>query len=200
MLGVLPEVVDMAVVGEAGRRDAVARLHQFQRLLMQRLIARIALQHAQRGFVVGLDPVHGALAFHLLQPQIGIGRIAGREARRGGGDAGGNGSLGHGDRCGSGGEGKDGDGRQGADDHGSPPTDECFAGHLGDADGGGQASVILPARNLRSPDQISRRRRGCTGSGRRPCSAPRPGRASAGRRSDRETSPCAVGSASGPAG
>src|SRR5690606_10474500 len=39
---------------------------------------------------------------------------------------------------------------------------------------------------------LSRRRRGCTGSGRRPCSGRRPDHASAGRRWDRETSPCAA--------
>uniref|UniRef100_A0A0N4ZZR6 PE-PGRS family protein n=1 Tax=Parastrongyloides trichosuri TaxID=131310 RepID=A0A0N4ZZR6_PARTI len=153
VLGVLPEVVDMAVVCEAGRGDAVARLHQVQRLLVQALIARVALQHAQRGLVVRLDPLHGPVALDLFQPHIGVGRIAGGEARRGRGGAGGNGSLGHGDRCGSGGKGKDGDRRQGADDHGCPPTDDCFAVHLGDADGEGQASVILPARNLWPPDR-----------------------------------------------
>ena len=148
MVGVLPEVVDVAVVGETGRGDAVARLHQVQRLLMEGLIAWVALQRPEGGLVVRLDPFHGAVALDLLQPQIGVGRIAGREARSRRGGACGNGGLGHGDGCGSGGEKKGGDGRQRADGHGCPPTDECFARHLGEGGGEGQAPVILRACNL----------------------------------------------------
>ncbi|MNE43613.1 hypothetical protein D3C80_1377980 [compost metagenome] len=119
MFGVLPEVVDLAVVGEARRRDAVARLDDVQRLLMQGGIARVALQHAQRSLVAGLDPIHGAFALDLLQPQIGVGRVAGGEAGRSGrGDGSGGrvGRMGHGGR-GSGGETKGGGGRQSAEVH-----------------------------------------------------------------------------------
>ena len=83
MLGVLPEVVDMAVVGEARRRDAVLGLDDLQCLLVQGLVTRIALQDGEGAFVVGLHPLHRPLALDLFEPQIGVGRIAGRETARG---------------------------------------------------------------------------------------------------------------------
>ncbi|MNX94957.1 hypothetical protein D3C86_1272070 [compost metagenome] len=118
--GVLPEVVDVAVVGEARRGDAVARLDDVQRLLMQGLIARVALQHAQRGRVVGLDPVRSPSTVDFLKPQIGVGGVAGREARRSGSGCGRVSRMGHDDGCGSGGEKKGGGGRQRADHVHSP--------------------------------------------------------------------------------
>ncbi|MNS39454.1 hypothetical protein D3C72_717360 [compost metagenome] len=153
VLGVLPEVVDVAVVGEARRGDAVARLDQVQGLLMQGFITRIALQRAQRGRVVGLDPVHGALALDLFQPDIGVGRLAGRKARRGCGGGGRFRRMGHGDGCGSGGEKKGGGGRQSADHVFIPqenwaPTE--FRRHLGETRGRRQAAEILQACHLSS--------------------------------------------------
>ena len=114
---ILPEIVDRAVVVETRRGDAVARLDDLQRLLVQALIARVAAQHAQRMLIVGIDPGHGALALDLFQPDVGVGRVRGGEGtlrqRRIGRGRG----LGHGARAKGGGNEKRG--KRGGADHGT---------------------------------------------------------------------------------
>ena len=68
---VLPEVVDRAAA-DVGRRDAVRRLDDAQRVAMQLLVARIAPQGAERRGVVGLHPLHRAVALDVLQPDVGV--------------------------------------------------------------------------------------------------------------------------------
>ena len=193
MLGVLPEVVDMAVMGEAGRRDAVLGLDDLQRLLMQGLVAGIALQNGEGARVVGLDPLHRPLALNLFKPQIGIGRVAGREAARGWSGRGG-GGLGHGYRGQAGGGEKRRKRDGGSTDHGQVPENE--AGTL-TTPSRAASRATLPFCHTGGTRRLNPRRE-CRAACRTPCSGRRRGRGSGGRSDRRGNAPCAVGSGPGP--
>ena len=87
MIRILPEIIDRAV-GEAGRRDAVLRAGDRQRLVIERLVARIGLEHLGAGGIVRVDPRHRPRRGGLLEPDIGIGGggLGQRDGRNGGGD------------------------------------------------------------------------------------------------------------------
>ena len=70
----------MAVVGEAGRGDAVARLHDLQRLLVQGLIAGVALQDAQRMGVPTPAASTGFATSEATDPYVWLEDVEGERA------------------------------------------------------------------------------------------------------------------------
>ena len=71
MIGVLPEIVDLAV-DDAWRGDAVLGLGDLQGVSVENGVARIFLQHVQGLGVLDVDPVHGLFAVGVFEPEVGI--------------------------------------------------------------------------------------------------------------------------------
>jgi len=71
VIAVLPEIIDL-VAAEAAVGNAVIGLGDLQRLVVILLVARVRLQDRLGLGIVAVDPVHRALARHILEPDVGI--------------------------------------------------------------------------------------------------------------------------------
>ena len=79
MIGILPEIVE-PVRADGDSRDAVARLEDFERPIVVKLVARIALERAESPCVFAARPGKRALPLDFLEPGEGI--VGGRRVLR----------------------------------------------------------------------------------------------------------------------